>query len=176
MKRITALFVVIAFCGLMVPGKSDGRAISISPRVALPVGDFGDLVGTGFGGAVTMTKEVKGKPGRVGLVYLTFPEGDDNIFGFATSATAIGAFAGYKYVFGTSAFRLFGKLDTTAYVISQEPEATASGETITADDSEFKVKATPGIGVQTGSIAIEVDYDIAGDWMGINIYYSLGSD
>ena len=172
MKRVTALFVVIALCGLMVPGKSDGRAISISPRVALPVGDFGDLVGTGFGGAVTMTKEVKGKPGRVGLVYLTFPEGDDNILGIATSATAMGAFAGYKYVFGTSAFRLFGKLDTTAYIISQE--ATVFGTTV--DDSEFKVKATPGIGVQTGSIAVEVDYDIAGDWMGINLYYSLGSD
>ena len=156
----------------MVPGKSDGRAISISPRVALPVGDFGDLVGTGFGGAVTMTKEVKGKPGRVGLVYLTFPEGDDNILGIATSATAMGAFAGYKYVFGTSAFRLFGKLDTTAYIISQE--ATVFETTV--DDSEFKVKATPGIGVQTGSIAVEVDYDIAGDWMGINLYYSLGSD
>ena len=176
MKRITALFVVIALCGLMVPGESDGRAISISPRVAVPVGDFGDLVGTGFGGAVTMTKEVKGKPGRVGLVYLTFPEGDDNILGIATSASAMGAFAGYKYVFGTSAFRLFGKLDTTAYVISQEAEATVFGETISVDDSEFKIKVTPGIGVQTGSIAVEVDYDIAGDWMGINLYYSLGSD
>ncbi len=44
MKRITTLFVVIAFCGLMVPNNSDGLVISVSPRMALPVGDFGDLV------------------------------------------------------------------------------------------------------------------------------------
>ena len=135
----------------------------------VPELDDGDLVGTGFGGAVTMTKEVKGKPGRVGLVYLTFAEGDENESDNATSATAMGAFAGYKYVIGTSAFRLFGKLDTTAYRITKEKQ-------VTADKSKFSIKATPGIGVQTGSIAIEVDYDIAGDWMGINIYYSLGSD
>ena len=164
MKRITALFVVIALCGLMVPGESEARAISISPRVAVPVGDFGDLVGTGFGGAVSMTKEVKGKPGRVGLVFLTFPEGD------FSSATACGAFAGYKYMFGSSDLRLFGKFDTTLYRISTETDIGKF------ETDETKIKLSPGIGIQMNSISVEVDYDLAGDWMGINLYYALGSE
>ena len=150
--------------------------VAVSPRLALPVGDFGDLVSTGFGWAVSINKEVKGKPGRVGLVFLAFPEGDENALGIATSVTAIGAFAGYKYVFGTSAFRLFGKLDTTAYIISQEGEATVFGESVTVDDDEFKIKLTPGLGIQTGPISAEVDYDLAGDWVGINLYYSFAGN
>ena len=164
MRRITALFVVIALCGLMVPGHSDGLVISVSPRVAVPVGDFGDLVGTGFGGAVAANKNVKGKPGRVGLVFLSFPED-------LASATAFGAFAGYKYMVGSSDFRLFGKLDTTLYRISSELDLGAFG---TFEEDETKIKLPPGIGIQKDAISVEIDYDLAGDWMGINLYYSLG--
>ena len=164
MKRITALFVVIAFCGLMAPSDSDGLVISVSPRIAVPVGDFGDLVSTGFGGAVSINKRVKGKPGRAGLVFLTFPED-------VASSTAMGAFAGYKYQFGTSAFRLYGKFDTT--IISTELDLGPFG---TIDDDETKIKGTPGLGVQKGAIAAEIDYDLAGDWMGINVYYSFGGE
>ena len=122
MKRITALFVVIALCGLVMPSQSDGRAISISPRVAVPVGDFADVAGLGFGAAIAMDKEVKGRTGRVGLVFLAFGEETTRIFGVnvKTSAMGVGAFAGYKYEFGSDSLRLYGKADSTLYRLSSE--------------------------------------------------------
>ena len=37
---------------------------------------------------------------------------------------------------------------------------------ITVDTSENKVKLSPGV---------ELDYDLAGDWVGLNLYYILGN-
>jgi len=101
MKKFSVLFVA-ALCLLALPSQSDAGVI-ISPRLALPTGDFADVVSTGFGGAVAIDKEVKGKPGRAGLLFLTF--GED-----VGSATAIGAFAGYRYMFGSDDLRLYGKV------------------------------------------------------------------
>ena len=58
-----SLIAAIALVALLAPQPSDA-GISVSPRLAIPVGDFADLVGTGFGASVTMDKGVKGKPDR----------------------------------------------------------------------------------------------------------------
>ncbi len=157
MKRL--LYTTAALVAL-VCAQPSAAGIGISPRLALPLSDFGDIVGTGFGLSVTMDKEVKGKPGRVGLTFLTFGEGD------LGSSTAIGAFAGYRRDFGS----VYGKFDTNIYRISTEIEVFG----IKVEDSEIKVKLTPGIGYRMGNIAAEVDFDLAGDWAGINFYYTLG--
>jgi hypothetical protein len=159
MKKLVCTAVALAALLCAQPSQA---GIGISPRLALPLGDFGDAVGTGFGLSVVMDKEVKGKPGRVGLSFLTFGEGD-----LPTTATAIGAFAGYKHQFGA----IYGKFDTSIMSIKTEVEIFG----IKADDSEIKIKATPGIGYQMGNLAAEIDVDLAGDWAGVNLYYVLGA-
>ena len=104
------------------------------------------------------------KPGRVGLTFLSF--GED-----VASATAIGAFAGYRRNFGDDDMQLYGKVDTHLLQISQEREVFG----IKIESDETKMKVMPGVGVQKGSLAVEVDYDLAGDWAGLNLYYLLGN-
>ena len=157
--------VVAAAVGLMATAGSSAAGIGVSPRVALPQGDFGDVAGLGFGAAVTMDKEVKDKPGRVGLVFLKF--GEEEIFGIKNNVSAIGAFAGYKHSLGG----LYLKVDTTLYRISTEAKAAG----ISVDDSEMKIKVSPGVGYQQGPLGAEFDIDLAMDWAGINIYYMLGN-
>jgi hypothetical protein len=160
-----SLIAAIALIALLAPQPSDA-GISISPRLAIPIGDFGDIVGTGFGATVTMDKEVKGKPGKVGLTFLTFGEGDQTVLG--TTATAIGAFAGYRHQLSS----VYLKVDTSLLRISSESKV--GDFKVTAD--ETKLKITPGVGMEFGQFGVEADIDLAGDWAGINLFYMIGSE
>jgi hypothetical protein len=157
-----SLIAAIALIALLAPQPSDA-GISISPRLAIPIGDFGDIVGTGFGATVTMDKEVKGKPGKVGLTFLTFGEGDQT-----STATAIGAFAGYRHQLSS----VYLKVDTSLLRISSESKV--GDFKVTAD--ETKLKITPGVGMEFGQFGVEADIDLAGDWAGINLFYMIGSE
>ncbi|MFT5373769.1 MAG: hypothetical protein ACI906_000585 [Candidatus Latescibacterota bacterium] len=159
MKKLVCTAVALAALLCAQPSQA---GIGISPRLALPLGDFGDIVGTGFGLSVVMDKDVKGKPGRVGLSFLTFGDGD------LGSGTAVGAFAGYKHQFGA----IYGKFDTNLLRITTEVEIFG----FKAETTETKVKLTPGIGYQMGNLAAEIDVDLAGDWAGVNLYYVLGAE
>jgi hypothetical protein len=158
MKKVLYTTVVLV---ALICAQPSAAGIGISPRLALPLGNFSDIVSTGFGASVVMDKEVKGKPGRLGLTFLTFGEGNRG------TSTAIGIFAGYRRDFGA----VYGKFDANLYRISTEIEVFAAKN----DDSEIKVKLTPGIGYRMGNLAAEVDIDLAGDWAGVNLYYMLGS-
>jgi len=45
---------------------------------------------------------------------------------------------------------------------------------IKVEDDEIKVKVTPGLGIERGPLGAEVDYDLAGDWLGVNLFYMIG--
>lgn len=100
-----------------------------------------------------MDKGVKGKPGRVGLSFLTFGEGE--VLGLKTTATAIGAFAGYRHQLGS----VYLKVDTSLLRISSEVKV----EDLKATTSETKLKITPGVGMEFGQFGVEADIDVAGD-------------
>jgi hypothetical protein len=165
MKR-SATITVLALAIIASPGLGEA-GVGISPRLALPLGNFGDAVSTGYGVSVVLGKKVKDKPGRVGLTFISFSEGD-----FA-SATAIGAFAGYRRNLGSDEMQLYIKVDTNLYRISTDPKGP------TKSDSEFKNRLTPEIGLQKGNLAVEADYqlqyDLESDWLGVNVYYLLGN-
>ena len=149
MKKILCTAVALA---ALVCAQPSHAGFGISPRVALPLGDFGDTVGMGFGASVVTDTPVRG-----GLSFLTFGEGD------LGSATAMGVFAGYERQVGG----VDVKIDLNLMSISQEILGIDM-------DAETKIKITPGIGYTMGKLAAEIDYDLAGDWAGINLYYSLG--
>lgn len=152
------LCTVVALAALVCAQPSDA-GIGISPRLALPLGDFGDTVGMGFGASV-VTDGVMDKPVRAGLSFLMFGEGD---FG---SATGMGLFAGYQRKVGS----VDVKFDVNLMRITTEIEIFG----ISVEETETKIKLTPGVGYTMGKLAAELDYDIAGDWAGINFYYMLG--
>ncbi len=159
MRKLVCTAVALAALLCAQPSQA---GIGISPRLALPLGDYSDIVSTGFGVSVVMDKEVKGKPGRFGLSFLTFGEGD------LGTGMAVGAFAGYKHQFGS----IYGKFDTSLLRITTEIEIFG----FKAETTETKIKLTPGIGYQMGKMAAELDVDLAGDWAGVNLYYMLGSE
>ena len=105
----------------------------ISPRVALPLGDFGDTVGMGFGASVVTDTPVRG-----GLSFLTFGEGD---FG---SATAMGLFAGYERQVGG----VDVKIDANLMRITTEIEVFG----ISVEETETKIKITPGVSYTMGKL------------------------
>ena len=91
-------------------------------------------------------------------IFLTF--GED-----LGSATAMGVFAGYeRQVGGVNV-----KIDANLMRITTEIEVFG----ISVEDTENKIKITPGVSYTMGKLAAEIDYDLAGDWAGINLYYSL---
>ena len=151
MKKILCTAVALA---ALVCAQPSHAGFGISPRVAVPLGDFGDTVGMGFGASVVTDTPVRG-----GLSFLTF--GED-----VGSATAMGLFVGYQRQVGG----VDVKIDANLLRITTKYEDSD----LSFDESETKIKITPGIGYTMGKIAAEIDYDIAGDWAGINLYYSLG--
>ena len=159
MKKLVCTAVALAALLCAQPSQA---GIGISPRLALPLGDFGDAVGTGFGLSVMMDN-IKDKPIRGGLSFLTFGEGD-----LPTTATAIGGFVGYSRDFGA----VYGKIDANIMSIKTEIEIFG----IKADETETKIKLMPGIGYKMGKMAAEIDVDIAGDWAGVNLYYMIGGE
>ena len=152
MKKILCTAVALA---ALVCAQPSHAGFGISPRVALPLGDFGDTVGMGFGASVVTDTPVRG-----GLSFLTFGEGD------LGSATAMGVFAGYERQVGG----VDVKIDVNLMRITTEIEVFG----ISVEDTEEKIKLTPGVSYTMGKLAAEIDYDLAGDWAGINLYYSLG--
>jgi hypothetical protein len=156
MKKI--MFTVAALATL-VCAQTSYAGLGVSPRLALPLGDFGDTVGMGFGASVVMDP-VMGKPARAGLSFLTFGEGDIG------SSMAMGLFAGYQRQVGG----VDVKFDVNLLRITTEIEIFG----ISVEETETKIKLTPGIGYKMGKLAAELDYDLAGDWAGINLYYMLG--
>ena len=151
MKKILCTAVALA---ALVCAQPSHAGFGISPRVAVPLGDFGDTVGMGFGASVVTDTPVRG-----GLSFLSF--GED-----LGSATAMGLFVGYQRQVGG----VDVKIDANLMRLKQEIEVFG----ISAETTDTKIKITPGIGYTMGKLAAEIDYDIAGDWAGINLYYSLG--
>ncbi len=131
-------------------------SFGISPRLALPLGTFGDSAGMRVGTSIVTNTPIRG-----GLSFLSFGEGD------LVSATAMGLFAGYKRQVGS----VDVKIDVNLMRISQKMKLNS---TRSFEESETTIKTIPGIGYTMGKFAAEIDYDIAGDWAGINLYYSLG--
>ena len=62
------------------------------------------------------------------------------------------------------------KLDTNLMFISTEFKGFGQTER----DRKIRLKTTPGIGYTIGRFGAEADYDLAGDWAGVSLYYVLG--
>ena len=62
------------------------------------------------------------------------------------------------------------KLDANLMFISTKFKGFGQTER----DRKIRLKTTPGIGYTIGRFGAEADYDLAGDWAGVSLYYVLG--
>jgi len=99
-KLLTVLFAVILFTGLTY---SQGEmSLGVGVNVALPMGDFGDQAGTGFGG--TAVFEMEFMPQLYGTAtagYISWGGEDVESFGgtYSYSTSAVPILVGAKYFF-----------------------------------------------------------------------------
>ena len=98
---------------------------------------------------------------RVGINLLRFGHGA------LGSSTALGLLAGYSLQKKGFVLKVDAHLMRISTKISLPFGHGVTGET--------KIKLTPGVGYTMGKLAAEFDYDIAGDWAGVNLYYMLSN-
>ena len=81
------------------------------------------------------------------------------------SSTAVGVFTGCKLKRNNFSI----KLDVNLMLISTQFRGFGQTER----DKKMRLKTTPGIGYAIGRFGAEADYDLAGDWAGVSLYYVL---
>jgi len=122
------------------------------------LGQFGNIVDLGLGISLVKTSTNTGCT-RAGFSLLRFGNGE------LGSSTAVGVFAGYKLKRNNFSI----KLDANLMLINTEFKGFGQTER----DEKMRFKTTPGIGYTIGRFGAEADYDLAGDWAGVSLYYVL---
>jgi len=144
-KLITILFVVTLFTGAIYAQKN--MAIGAGVVVSLPMGDFGDVANTGFGG--TAAFEMGFMPQLVGvgnIGYIMWGTESDHV-----DFSAVPVMVGVKYYFmpGVGFYGL-GQIGLTFFSSTVEiPSFTAGGVTYgggseSASDTEFSLTIGAG--------------------------------
>ncbi len=116
-------------------------------EVSLPLGDFGNVAKTGFGG--TVQYHMPFSPNLTGVAaagYITW--GGKDLLDGSFSYNAIPIQAGVRYFFTPQAplFYLMG--DAGIHIVSAKVEFEFGGERFSSSDSETKVSFAPGVGMQ----------------------------
>jgi len=171
MRKLTAFFVVLAMCALLLPQASQALPpIGISPRIAVPMGDFSDAAGLGLGLALAYEREVSGYPALVTIGLLKF--GEKEIGPVKSNTRTIFVNVGSRYPFMEAAGgTVYAKLDISRNFV--HTEAKTGGFSASANSGANKL--FPGVGFQKGPMGAQIEYDLGGEWLGINCVYLLGS-
>lgn len=158
---------------------------SIGAELALPMGDFADVAGIGFGGSLRYEMPLGENLGVMATAgYLTF--GKEEIFGFSYQYSMIPIQLGLKYYFMDAQDGFYGALQTGVHLFStkfETPEMDffgiiipASSETVSS--TEFGV--APGIGYHLENIDIGLRYqllfteEVSTSYLGVRIAYVFG--
>ena len=168
------LFAAVGLCALLLPQMAQALPpIGIQPRIAVPIGDFADVAGLGIGGGITCQREVKGYPGLVSIGILKF--GEKDIGSVKSNTRAIYVNVGSRYAITEIAGgKLSAKIDFSRQFVHTESEGTVLGITFSASANSGTTKLFPGIVYETGPLGAEIEYDLAGEWLGINLSYTIG--
>lgn len=157
---LLALFVVGSLCAQMTFG--------VNGELAMPMGDFGDIVGMGFGGTVQGEYPINETIVATASAGYLMWNGKDAFEDWSYSCIPIKA--GAKYHFGDMG--LYGIFELGMYMFTIEWEFLGA----TLDDSESEFGFAPGIGYQMPmgekmKLDISAQYEIAGDidFLGIDI-------
>jgi hypothetical protein len=188
MKKMRLLIAVAALvCGLIQTSDAQVGRFSAGLELALPMGDFGDVAGTGFGGSLRYEYPLGDNIGLMATVgYLTFGEEDLGDFGTYTYSM-IPIQVGGKYYFteqqnGFYAMAELGVHSTTVDV--EIPETNFFGIIIpgqSASESSTDLSFAPGVGYHLANLDFGLKYQIIStegsstSYLGIRAAYVFGS-
>jgi len=177
MKKVLALVVVLVLFAGFTNGQSK-LTLGVGGTLALPMGTFGDIASTGFGGLVKGEMGFGSYIGTASVGYLTF--GAKDLGGLKTTWSAIPILVGTKYSFASS---FYGSVELGLNMVSlkvESPATTYYGVTIpaaSASSSETKVGYALGVGYQLSAIDVVLKYQaLASDatFLGVNVIYNFG--
>jgi hypothetical protein len=145
-KVIITMF--IAFCA--VASFAQGR-FSVGAEVALPMGDFGDVVGPGFGGSVRYESPINTNLSWMATAgFNAFGEKDDS----GVTVTSIPVLGGLKYYFTESFTGFYAGAEIGVAFNAFKVDA------LDIDESSTDFAFGPQLGYHLGSIDISARYFI----------------
>lgn len=177
MKKVLSLIVVLVLFAGFTNGQSK-ITLGVGGTLALPMGTFGDVASTGFGGLVKGEMGFGSMIGTASVGYLTF--GAKDLGGVKATWSAIPILVGTKYSFASS---FYGSVELGLNMVTvkaETPEYSFWGVTIPAESvstSETKVGYALGVGYQLSAIDIVLKYQtLASDanFIGVNVIYNFG--
>jgi hypothetical protein len=185
---ITAFAAALCMTALHYSSNAQGR-FSIGAELALPMGNFSDAAGIGFGASAGYELSVSDNIGVTGNAgYLMFGKKTFNT-GFAETEfkySMIPIQIGGKYYFGETMEGIYLGAQVGVHMLSlkvETPSVTIGGVTIpgsSSSDSETKISYAPQVGYHLANIDIGVRYQMVAtegsttSYLGARIAYVFG--
>lgn len=173
MKKI--FFTIAAITCISLASFSQGR-FSIGAELALPMGDWDEALGIGFGGSVRYESAINDNINWMGTAgFLTFGEKDDS----GATVTQIPIFGGAKYYFTESFSGFYAGAELGVSFNKVKVDLGSSGE---FEDSSTDFGFAPQVGYHLGSFDISARYlimqtaDEDTNSIGFRIAYVLGGE
>lgn len=144
--------------------------------ITLPMGDFGDFAGTGFGavfGVAVPHDEKLSFRGELG--YIMYGGKDFGFYDYSFSMIPIMALAEYQFSPGSKAYGV-GGLGITMVCSSFEGSTVIMGQTITVDESDSSAELTIALGGGyrvTEKVDIEGRYNIISDTNYLSVHANI---
>jgi len=166
MKKILLLTICVFFISTAVQAVTFGANLEL----AMPMGDFGETAGIGFGGSAQAEYEVNEMIIATGSIGYLMWGGKDEWADLDYKWSCIPIKAGGKYLIGDSG--LYGIFELGMYMFSFSFDHPYLGE---FDDTESEFGFAPGVGYQmplgNNKLDISLQYEIAGDFdfLGIDV-------
>jgi len=138
MKKLLTVFIaVILFAGLLNAAPGD-KSLGVGLNIALPMGSFGDVAGTGIGGTAVFEMELAPQIIGTGTAgYISW--GGKDFGGFSYSYSAIPILVGVKYFFmPTGGFYANGQVGVYLFSWSTDlPTVSVPGYTFGGGDVSY---------------------------------------
>jgi len=175
-KALSLLIVLVLFAGFT--NAQSKITLGVGGTLALPMGTFGDVASTGFGGLVRGEMGISSYIGTASVGYLTF--GAKDLGGVKATWSAIPILVGGKYSFAPS---FYGSVEVGLNMVTvkvERPAYTYYGYTVpaaSASTSETKFGYALGVGYQLSTFDISLKYQtLASDanFIGVNVLYNFG--
>ncbi len=158
MKKTILLALVVALFSSLTLSPSNTNAQEIKYRVngelAMPMGDFGDFAGTGFGVTASGEKKLDDKMTVTATIGYLMWGGEDFNLGFGVTGTtdfsAIPIQAGVKYFLmpKTDGLRAYGMGEAGFHYFMASAEVKGGGLDSSEDTSEIEFSLAPSVGFE----------------------------
>lgn len=167
-KVVYVLFLTLLFFSVSQISAQNKIMLSAGGNLALPMGDFGDAAGTGFGVSVTGEYGLADNiVGTVTLGYLIWAE--ESFGGYDFSYSAIPILAGAKYYFQNN-FYGYGQLGFHIFQVDIDPSTPFFD-----DDNDAELTLGLGAGYEINQFDFTAMYYIISDanYFGIRAAYKF---